>query len=463
MTAGIQATGEPLSVARLLAVLKDAVSAPFGLEGAWVEGEVTEVNVWNSGHCYFTLRDTDPSTKATLSCVMWKGTLARAGGPPAQGDTVLVHGMPDVYAPRGSLSFIADRWEAVGLGAQRAVLDSLREAMTQEGLLAEERKRPLPLLPARIGVVTAAGSDAWADFRRTAHARWPRADLLLAAVRLTGIGAAEGIARAIDVVAQAGTGVEVVAIVRGGGSEEDLWTFNLEPVARAIAACRVPVVVGVGHELDVSLADQVADLRAKTPTEAAVFAVPDEAGLRESLAGSAASLGRAVRAAVDVRAARVASLAARPALRRPADLLVQPALAADDLARRATEALRRLAERGRERVGAAGRSLAGLSPSAAVAARAERAVGLGSRLGTAASRLLERGQQRVAGTSGRLEAVSPLAVLARGYSVTTTATDDTALHEASQAAPGDLVETRLHRGRLVSRVESVETDGAGDG
>ena len=462
MTAGIQGTGEPLSVARLLAVLKDAVRAPFGTEGAWVEGEVTEVSVWSSGHCYFTLRDTDPSTQATLSCVMWKGTLARAGGPPTQGDTVLIHGMPDVYAPRGSLSFIADRWEAVGLGAQRAVLDALRETMTKEGLLADDVKRPLPLLPKRIGVVTAAGSDAWADFRRTAHALWPQADLLLAPVRLTGDGAAEGIARAIAAVAGAGTGVEVVAVVRGGGSEEDLWTFNLEPVARAIAACPVPVVVGVGHELDVSLADQVADRRAKTPTEAAVFAVPDEAALRESLAGSAASLGRAVRGAVDVRAARMVALASRPALRRPHDLLVQPALGVDDLSRRATEALRRLAERARVRVDAAGRSLAGLSPGAAVAARTERTAGLGSRLGTSAARLLERGQARVAGTSGRLEAVSPLAVLARGYSVTSTP-DGAALHKASQAAPGDLVATRLHRGRLVSRVESVETGGAADG
>jgi exodeoxyribonuclease VII large subunit len=441
--------GAVYTVARLTAELRGVLGATFG--DVWVRGEISQPRTPSSGHVYLTLKDDE----AVLPAVIWRSTAARLRVRPAEGLEVLVRGGIDVYPPHGRYQLVVRALEPLGEGALRLAFEQLRARLEAEGLFEAARKRPLPALPRRVALVTSRTGAAVRDMVHVIHRRHPGVHLLLLPVRVQGEGAAGEIAAALgraDRLARA----DVILVGRGGGSLEDLWAFNEEVVARAIAACRTPVVSAVGHETDVTIADLVADVRAATPSQAGELVVPVRAELLARLDEQRARLGHRMRVRLERAWQRLEALGDRPVLRTPAGLL-----------QRRARSLAHLQAR-----------LAARHPAAALARRAETLARLGARLRPPLPRRLRRARERLAQgergllraggarwdragqrlevLGGRLRALSPLAVLARGYSLTTRAGDDRVLRRAGEARVGDLLRTRLGGGGHVdSRVERV--------
>jgi len=400
---------DAMSVSEVTARVKEQLETRFA--DVWVAGEVSNLTRASSGHVYLSLKD----EAALLRAVIWRGTAAQLAIDPADGLQVVCHGRLEVYPPRGTYQLTIDRLHALGTGALEAQLRRLRDALDREGLFAPSRKRPIPAFPRRIALVTSPTGAAIADFLTALFARWKGSEVIVVPSRVQGAGAAAELATALADAARIVPAVDVIALVRGGGSLEDLWAFNEEPLVRAVAASPIPVVSGVGHEIDVTLADLAADLRALTPTDAATRVSPDgpqvaatvtELGLRLQ-----SGLGRRVTLARE----RVVQLARSRIFADPSRLVRDRRLALDQQATR----LRRLT-------------------GAAVA----------------------RGRERLAAAAGRLEAGSPLHLLARGWSVTTRAGDRTALRSVAGLRVGDEIMTQLADGKLWSRLERTTTDDA---
>ena len=396
-----------MSVSELSARVKDRIEPAFA--DVWVAGEVSNVVRAASGHVYLSLKDDE----AVLRAVVWRGTVPTLAIEPADGLAVVCHGRLEVYPPRGSYQLTIDRLHAIGTGGLEARLRQLHARLAAEGLFAPERKRPLPGVPHRIAVVTSPAGAAIADFLQTLANRWPACAVVVVPARVQGAGAAEELAAAIVRAGRLVPPVEAIAVIRGGGSLEDLWAFNEEPLVRAVAAAPVPVVSGVGHETDVSLCDLVADVRALTPTDAAVRLSPDRGALLSHLATVPPRLTGLVNRRVAAARDRLARLATSRALTRPERLVTG----------------RRDMVRDR-------------------AARLER-VGGG---------VLRQARERLGAAAGRIEAASPLQLLARGYAVTMRADgDDTAaLRDVAGLRPGVRLVTRLARGRVWSTVEATD-------
>lgn len=440
-----------LTVTELTARIKGELTA---LGRLTVEGELTRITVAQSGHVYFTLKDEG----ASLACIVWRSAKERAtaGHKPAEGDAVRVTGKLDVYAPRGGYSLVVERIEPVGLGKQLAELEALKRELRELGWM--ERRRPLPRWPTRVGVVTSRDAAALRDFLRTRSLRWPAYPVRIAHTPVQGPGSAAQIADAIRRLGA--SGVDVVVVTRGGGSLEDLWAFNERPVAEAIWNCPVPVVSGVGHETDTTLADWIADHRAHTPTDAANTVFPDRAELVGQLERLAGYLDRALEGQVEERVARLERLASSSALARPERILAGRAELLDGLGRRMEHALGgalRDVEGQLERLAT---RLERTSPRLRVSLLGARAQALGERLTKALPRLVERAEQRVAFAARSLESVSPLRVLARGYSTTAKLAGDarTGVTDAAAVAVGDTLETRLAKGRVRSTVIDVHPE-----
>jgi exodeoxyribonuclease VII large subunit len=398
-----------MSVSEVTARVKEQLETRFA--DVWVAGEVSNLTRASSGHVYLSLKD----EAALLRAVIWRGTATQLAIDPADGLQVVCHGRLEVYPPRGTYQLTIDRLHALGTGTLEAQLRRLRDALDREGLFAPARKRPIPAFPRRIALVTSPTGAAIADFLTALFARWKGSEVIVVPSRVQGAGAAEEIAAALAAAARIVPPVDVIALVRGGGSLEDLWAFNEEPLVRAVAASPIPVVSGVGHEIDVTLADLAADLRALTPTDAAARVSPDG----PQVAAAVASLGLRLQAGLGRRVTlareRVVQLARSRIFADPSRLVRDRRLALDQQAAR----LRRLA-------------------GAAVA----------------------RGRERLAAAAGRLEAGSPLHLLARGWSVTTRANDRTALRSVTGLRAGDEIMTQLADGRLWSRLERITTDDA---
>lgn len=263
------------TVSQVTLKIKQLIDSDLELADLWVAGQVSNFHRASSGHWYFTMLDQE----SELRCVMWKGLAARAAHVPSQGDMIEAHGYISVYERGGSYQFYVDTIESAGTGALWEQFARLRARLEAEGLFDESRKRPLPAWPHRIGVVTSPTGAALQDILRVLRERYPLVEVLLSPTLVQGQEAPEGIVRALERL-NARSDVDVIIVARGGGSLEDLWSFNDERVARTIAASRVPVVAGVGHETDITIADLVADVRAPTPTGAAAAVVPDGAALR---------------------------------------------------------------------------------------------------------------------------------------------------------------------------------------
>jgi exodeoxyribonuclease VII large subunit len=394
-----------LSVWELTAQIKDLLEAAF--PAVWVEGEISNFARPQSGHCYLTLKD----DRAQLRAVIWRGAAARIRFDLHDGLEVICRGHLDLYAARGSYQLIVDEIVPRGMGALELALRQLREKLAKEGLFDPARKRPLPPFVRRIAVVTSPTGAAIRDFLQVLARRWRGADVLIAPTRVQGEGAAAEIATAIAAVNRLARPIDCLVVTRGGGSMEDLWAFNEEPVVRAIVASQIPVISAVGHEIDVTLSDLAADVRALTPSEAAELVAPASEDLLAELRQIERRLAGALRARVESARSRLDALARHTAFRRPYQRVF-------DLSRRLDE----------------------------LDARALRAV----------RGLVRLARQQADTVAGRLESLNPLAVLGRGYSLTQRTADGRIIRAASELAPGEQIATRFAQGRSISRVEKIE-------
>jgi exodeoxyribonuclease VII large subunit len=422
----------------------------------WVEGEISNCRVWNTGHIYFSLKDPN----AQLRAVMWKTAARSLRFKLEDGQHVLAHGRLNVYEPKGEYQLLCTDIEPRGLGARQLALDQLKKRLQAEGLMDTARKRPLPALPRKIGIVTSIDGAALRDILTVLRRRYPNAHIVIAPARVQGDTAAADIARALDEIGRV-EGVDVVITGRGGGSVEDLWAFNEEPVARAIVRCPVPVISAVGHEIDVTLSDLVADLRAPTPSAAAemVVAAKNEFVARiDTLADRlAAGADRRVQAGfqalqrLEVKPA-YAGFPGRLALRSRHVTELQMALqrgGAEHISRRQRvfQALRlRLEALDLRRT--LGRVEARLSQ-------------VNARLQAAMIREYHGAEAQFGSLAARLESLSPLAVLGRGYAVCWDAGRERILRDADAVGDGDGVRVTLHRGELRCIVTGRDVPEAG--
>jgi exodeoxyribonuclease VII large subunit len=440
-----------LSVSALTGLIKGTLAEAF--PAVWVKGEVSGFKRHGSGHLYFSLKDEG----AVLGCVMWKGRAARLPFEPQDGVAVEAFGAVTVYEPQGRYQLVVDEMRPAGLGARLLALEQLKQRLAAEGLFDEARKRPLPRYPARIGLVTSPSGAAVRDLVKVLRARWPGVGIVLAPVRVQGEGAAREIAGAIARFDRH-AGVDLLIVGRGGGSLEDLWAFNEEPVVRAIAACRLPVISAVGHEVDVTLADLAADVRAATPSNAAELAVPDRAEVAHRVEQWRGRLERAARQGLAERRRSVAALTERYGFRRQGEAVGHLQQRVDELLDRLHDALRGRLERARERVErlAAAYGLRGWPRT--LEAQREVLGDLREQLDGALGRAAQARHALGLALADRLRALSPRRVLERGYCLVRTA-EGTFVRAAGALATGQRLTIEFARGEADARVEEVRPGG----
>jgi exodeoxyribonuclease VII large subunit len=417
----------------------------------WVEGEISNCREAQSGHLYCTLKD----ERAQVRCVCFKNQLRLMKFRPEDGLHVTVRGSISVYEARGEYQIYVEHIEPVGLGALQLAFDQLKKRLEAEGLFAAGRKKPLPVLPRCIGLITSPTGAAVRDVVRILRRRFHNVHLTLYPVRVQGEGAAAEIVRALQFFNGKQT-VDVLILARGGGSLEDLWPFNEEALARAIAASTIPVISGVGHESDFTIADFVADVRASTPSAAAELVVQTRREFDKHIADLHSALADQVRYRVLVLSRRVHELAGRPGFRRPLDLLRQQRQRADEMTSRLAHGLRANLDRSRRRFTTAHIHIVSFDFRMKVAALRLRLEKCSSELGARAERLLRLKREYSDRLRLLLEERSPLRVLERGYAIVTDAAGNV-LRDAAQVALGDAVSVQLARGRLTTEVRKKDT------
>ncbi len=398
------AQDQVLSVAQFTSQLKGVVESQFSQ--VWIAGEISNFSRPQSGHCYFTLKD----DAAQLRAVIWRGTASRLKFDLADGLEVVCRGHVDVYPPRGSYQLVVEQITPQGIGALELALQKLREKLSKEGLFDAERKRPLPRFPRRIGVVTSPTGAAIRDFLEVLRRRWRGVEVLVFPTRVQGEGAAQEIAGSIRLANDCEPKLDVLVVGRGGGSLEDLWCFNEEATVRAIAGSAIPTVSAVGHEIDVTLADLAADVRALTPSEAAERVVPSSQDILQLVQGHQGRLQNAIKSQTAELRQRLDAIASRPALARPLDTI-------HNLSRQLDEST--------------------------------------TRLNSAINNVLRDRQSQLALASGKLDTLSPLGVLGRGYSITQHHKTGRVITSSKKLKKGDKLRTRLADGEVVSIVESI--------
>ncbi len=416
----------------------------------WVEGELSNFKVYTSGHAYFTLKDEG----AQLKCVLFRNRTRRIRFEPADGLHVLAFGSVEVYAQRGEYQLVIELLEPRGLGALQLAFEQLKERLQREGLFDPARKRPLPRFPRKIGIVTSPTGAALRDMLRVIGRRFGELHIVIAPARVQGEGAAQEVAQAVRELHAVGD-VDVIIVGRGGGSLEDLWAFNDEMLARTLAASKIPVVSAVGHEVDFTIADFVADLRAPTPSAAAELVVRE----KQAVADGVSDLGRRLAAAMERRLTRERERLEAVRRRR---VLTDARRPLRDLERRVDDATARLrraiataVRHAAHRVELAARGLRAQSPVARTLDDRRRLGELSTRLDRALARRLDRARHRLGGTAGRLHSLSPLAVLARGYSLTRRPSGEI-VRSVRQVGVGDDVDVLLSEGTLACRVSATK-------
>lgn len=442
------------SVSELTAEIRDLLGATW--PDVRVEGEVSNLKTSTLGHVYFTLKD----EHAQLRAVMFRSAARVVRFTLEAGQQVVAHGQIGVYDQRGEYQLLCAGIEPKGLGALQLALEQLKRKLLAEGLLDPARKRAIPTLPRRIGVVTSLAGAAIRDILKVLARRYPGAHVIIAPTRVQGDGAAAEIAAALAAVSRV-EGVDVVIVGRGGGSVEDLWAFNEEPVARAIARCPVPVISAVGHEADVLLSDLVADLRAPTPSAAAELVV----AAREEFVARIERLQQRARSAVEQRARRARSavhvIEARPTFAGFRGLLALRG-------RRTSEAAASLEAAARQFVALKGRRYQGLRSRLDALDLRHRMARLLARLAAADTRIRARvveryhaGHTRLSSAAARLDSLSPLAVLGRGYAICWRAADGTLVRDAADVSAGDAVRVTLRQGEIDCAVTDSRPAGRG--
>jgi exodeoxyribonuclease VII large subunit len=441
---------EPLTVAELDRAIRGALDGAFALP-VWVEGEVTGARPAPRGHLYFGLKD--EKEDAAIDVVVYRTNVTpRMRTLVVDGARVRLRGRPTFWAPRGRLQLVADRAQAAGRGALLEALERLKEKLAAEGLFAPERRRQLPTEPRIVGVVTSPTGAAIHDVCRVAFRRGG-ARILLAPAQVQGTGAGDSIVRALSAL-QRVNGVDVIVIGRGGGSADDLSAFNEEAVVRAVAACRVPVVSAVGHEVDVTLVDFASDARAATPSQAAEMLVPDRAARRELLRRTRLHLVRAMRARLTEDHVLLGRASRRLGDPRLAIAAHQQTL--DDRAARLATTLRATLAKRREAHARMRQRLTVLHPRTVLSRERAELTRVANRLSGIWSAAFERRRSELSQSGARLDALSPLKVLARGYAIATRE-DGRAVRTASDVRAGEALHVRVREARLVARVESVES------
>ncbi len=418
-----------LSVAALNRAARTLIEGGFGV--VWVEGEISNFSRPASGHWYFTLKDRE----AQLRCTMWRPRNVLLRFAPRDGQLVQARGRVSLYEVRGEFQLVVEHLEDAGAGALQRAFEELRARLGAEGLFAAERKRALPAAPGCVGVITSPTGAALRDILHVLAQRFPAAAVIIYPVPVQGAAAAPAIAAALDLAGERAE-CEVLILARGGGSLEDLWAFNDERVARAIARCSIPVVAGVGHETDVTIADFVADVRAPTPTAAAQLAVPDRRVWLQRLALLARRFGSAMRRKLADAALQLRTRYERLQRAHPGSRLAQHAQRLDELELRLRRAL-------------------GTQLHTAVTQLAP----LRARLDAAWVRAEAAVRARLESATRTLNAISPLALMDRGYSVVTRADSGALVRHSADAPVGSEIEARLLDSVLVAKVTARRDPG----
>lgn len=405
---------KPVSVTTLNNAVKGRLEEFF--PRVWVAGEVANFVRASSGHMYFTLKDAQSSVR----CCMWRAFALRLRFDPHDGMEVIVRGGLTVFPPRGDYQLIIEELHPKGIGAAELALRQLKEKLFQRGYFDPKRKRPLPRYPRRIGLIASPTGAAIRDMLEILAKRWPMADAVVRPSRVQGEGAAQDLAAAVRQLSTLHRSrqlhLDAIVLGRGGGSAEDLAAFNEEIIADAIHACSVPVVSAVGHEIDVSIADLVADYRALTPSQAITALCPDAGELADEMIAFSDRLRDSVLRRIELGRQRLDKLTERAAFRRPLD--------------RIRDLDQRLDER---------------------ATRLQRAM----------SQRIRRAEDRLAGLADHLEGLSPLNVLKRGYSLTRLADSERLIRDATTVQPGERLVTRVEHGEIISRVEEIRSHSPG--
>jgi exodeoxyribonuclease VII large subunit len=440
-----------VTVSQLTGSIRALLETGFG--DLWVEGEISNCRVWNTGHMYFTLKDGNAQIKA----VMYRSAMRYLKFKADDGLRVIARGRLGVYEPKGEYQLLCDHLQPQGLGALQLAFEQLKKKLQAEGLFETARKRPLPKLPAKIGIVTSLEGAALRDIIKVLTRRHPNTHLVIRPTRVQGEGAAAEIADAIRAIGRV-PGVEVVIVGRGGGSAEDLLPFNQEPVARAIVGCPVPVVAAVGHEIDVTIADFAADVRAPTPSAAAEIVIAAREDFSAGLDRQTRRLRAAVTSHIERRRARLHILTSRRGLAGlPARLAMRGRHTAELTHQLRGAIVSRLTRREREfralRVRLEAHDLR--RRLAAIRGRLEGAT---TRLQSGITRRRERAQGRLAASVGRLESLSPLAVLGRGYAVCWNEDRTAIVRAADSVNSGDRVHVTLDAGELQCEVLTTRAD-----
>ncbi|HEY5621463.1 MAG TPA: exodeoxyribonuclease VII large subunit [Pontiella sp.] len=416
-----------------------------GIGERWVEGELSRVTVHASGHWYFTLKD----EAAAVSCAMFRNDNARVAFQPKDGLKVQLFAHPSLYETSGRYQLIASQMEEAGKGSLQEQFEKRKAKLAEEGLFDESRKKPLPLLPRKIGVVTSPTGAAIRDIIHVLTRRFPNIQILLIPARVQGAGAAESIVKAIDYLNTRGD-IDVMIVGRGGGSIEDLWCFNEEEVARAIARSAVPVISAVGHEIDFTIADFVADVRAPTPSAAAELAVREKSDLEDGIMTLQRRLRQGLRAVSQDLRLRLNRAAHSYVFREPQQLISRYRQSITILQARLPELLMYSVSGRRQRLDRVGPAMLHRIQSGVQQAHQqtdELSVLLLHRM----ERRLEHDRQVLRRLEGQLRALNPLAVLGRGYSLTRKA-DGTVVRSVEDVREGEPIVTRLADGKLVSNV-----------
>lgn len=430
--------------------LTAAIRALFeeSLPEVWVAGEISGARAAPSGHVYFTLKD----DAAQLKCALFKSSARFLRFKPQDGLAVVARGRLDVYEARGEYQLIVEHLEPRGFGALQLAFEQLKKKLAEQGLFDAERKRPLPRFPRRVGIVTSPAGAAIQDMISILGRRWPGIEVRLFPVLVQGAGSVEEVCRGIEHFSESGW-ADLVIVGRGGGSMEDLWTFNEEPVALAIAACSVPVISAVGHETDFTIADFVADLRAPTPSAAAELAVPDQSVVLAAMDEADARLTRAARYRVSREAERLAERGtdrARLILERR---LGRAGQTVDDMMERVGELLRAKAVDRNEALEALARRLGRLDVRVQVVEGQRRWERLDAVLMECGRRLASGPRARWEALRARVEALSPVEILGRGYAIVEN--EGRLVRHWQDAPQGAQVAVRLAVGSLKARVEST--------
>ena len=395
------ASPKPVTVSVLTEAIRYSLSKTFS--AVWVEGEISGLSTPSSGHVYFTLKD----EMAQLSAIVWRTEAQRLPFALQDGQKVICGGYIDLYAQRGNYQLIIRKIQPVGIGARELAFRQLKEKLQRAGLFDAAHKKPLPRYPRRIAVVTSPSGAAIRDFHQVLTRRWPMTDVVVVPVRVQSTGSAQEIAAAVRSLQQCRDSIDVIVVTRGGGSIEDLWSFNEEDVCRAVFDSEIPVISGVGHEIDVTLCDLVADVRALTPSEAAERLVPDQATFGKQLSNVQDRMRGALTAKIETAQLMLERFSTHRLLIRPLDSFNRLGMEVD-----------RIEER----------------------------------LHLQMKRLMELRQREMAGLTEKLELISPLGILKRGYSLTTDE-QKKVVRSTDQVSSGEVIHTRVSDGTIVSRVE----------